>query len=132
MKYMLDTNIIIYLIKNKYQNVFTNFARHKIDGVCISSVVLGELLYGAEKSNMKTQSKKALYSMLSGIKVLDFTAKAAEKYGQIRADLEEQGQIIGPMDMLIAGHALAEGLILVTNNTREFGRVKGLSVENWV
>jgi len=131
-KYMLDTNIVIYLIKNNPSRVRSVFVKHKVDDVCISSITLAELLYGVEKSQAKEKNKLAVLSMLTAIRVLDFTSQAAEQYGILRAGLERKGKLIGPMDMLIAGHALSEHLILVTNNEKEFQRVAGLKVENWV
>lgn len=132
MKYMLDTNILIYLIKEHPESVQNRFRQHKLEDVCISSITLAELMYGVEKSSAKMKNKFALLSMLTAVQVLDFSSAAAEQYGILRADLEKRGQLIGPMDMLIGAHALAEGLILVTNNEKEFCRVKGLKMENWV
>jgi len=129
---MLDTNIVIYLIKNNPARVRSVFVKHKVDDVCISSITLAELLYGVEKSQAKDKNKLAVLSMLTAIRVLDFTSQAAEQYGILRAGLERKGKLIGPMDILIAGHALSEHLILVTNNEKEFQRVAGLKVENWV
>ena len=132
MKYMLDTNIIIYLIKNKPKNVLKNFTKHKLDEICISSITFAELIYGVEKSVHQEQNRIALYSMLSNVKILNFNSLAAEKYGNLRAKLEHSGSLIGPMDLLIASHALAENLTLVTNNISEFVRVQNLKLENWV
>lgn len=132
MKYMLDTNICIYVIKNKPAVVRENFTSHDIEGVCISSITLAELMHGAEKSQYKEKTKKAIMSFLAPIKILDFDGEAAFEYGKIRASLEMNGKIIGPMDMLIAAHARSRSLVLVTNNTREFERVEDLILENWV
>ena len=132
MKYMLDTNICIYLIKNKPATVKAKFQEHSITDICISSITLSELLYGAEKSKWQAKSRLAVIKLLSPVKVLDFDANAAFAYGKLRADLEQKGTPIGPLDMLIAGHALAEDLVLVTNNTKEFARVVDLKLENWV
>ena len=130
-KYMLDTNICIYAIKNKPPEVIRNFLRHDPDDMCISSITYGELMHGVEKSQAVEKNRIAMSLFLSPITILDFDSYAAEEYGKIRADLERKGTPIGPLDMLIAGHAKSEGLTVVTNNTREFCRVKGLVVEDW-
>lgn len=131
MRYMLDTNICIYAIKHKPPQVIQNFLRHDPDELCISSITYGELMHGVEKSQAVERNRVAITMFLSAIAILPFDYSAAEEYGKIRADLERKGTPIGPMDMLIAGHARAEGLILVTNNTREFFRVEDLTVEDW-
>lgn len=131
MKYMLDTNICIFTIKKKSPAIIRNFLRHDPDELCISSVTYSELMYGVEKSMAAERNKAALSLFLSPIRILDFDARAAEEYGRIRASLERKGMPIGPMDMLIAAHAKAEDLILVTNNTREFKRVEALEIEDW-
>ena len=131
MRYMLDTNICIFAIKHKSQEVIKNFLRHAPDELCISSITYAELLHGVEKSRAVEQNRIALTMFLSPISVLDFDAQAATEYGRIRAALERKGTPIGPMDMLIAAHAKAEDLILVTNNTREFERVENLTLEDW-
>lgn len=132
MKYMLDTNICIYVIKHKPDSVIEQFLAHDPNEICISSITYAELMHGAEKSQAVEKNRMAISLFLSAITILDFDSYAAESYGEIRADLERKGAPIGPLDMLIAGHARAEGLILVTNNTREFTRVEGLWVEDWV
>ncbi|MDY3086942.1 MAG: type II toxin-antitoxin system VapC family toxin [Blautia sp.] len=131
MKYMLDTNICIYAIKNKPPEVIRNFLRHDPDDMCISSITYGELMHGVEKSQAVEKNRIAMSLFLSPITILGFDSYAAEEYGKIRADLERKGTPIGPLDMLIAGHAKSEGLTVVTNNTREFCRVQGLAVEDW-
>lgn len=132
MKYMLDTNICIYTIKHKPDNVIRNFLKHDPGEMCISSITYAELMHGVEKSQSPEKNRLAISMFLSPLTVLDFDGLAAEEYGSIRADLERKGTPIGPMDMLIAGHAKAERLILVTNNTREFFRVQDLEIEDWV
>ena len=132
MKYMLDTNICIYVIKHKPIDVIQRFLEHDPYDICVSSITYAEMMHGVEKSVSKDRNRIAYMAFMSAITILDFNAKAAEEYGRIRAELEMQGTPIGPMDMLIAGHAKSENLILVTNNTREFERVKGLKLENWV
>lgn len=131
MKYMLDTNICIYAIKNKPPEVIRNFLQHNPDDMCISSITYGELMHGVEKSQAVEKNRIAMSLFLSPITILDFDSYAAEEYGKIRADLERKGTPIGPLDMLIAGHAKSEELTVVTNNTREFYRVEGLAVEDW-
>ena len=131
MKYMLDTNICIYTIKNKPPEVIKAFLCHEPDDMCISSITYGELMHGVEKSQAVERNRAAITLFLSAISILPFDSDAAEKYGAVRADLERKGTPIGPMDMLIAGHARSRGLILVTNNTREFFRVNELEVEDW-
>lgn len=132
MKYMLDTNICIYTIKHKPENVIRRFLEHDPCEMCVSSITYAELMNGVEKSLAPEKNRMAITMFLSPLTVLDFDGRAAEEYGTIRADLEKKGTPIGSMDMLIAGHARAEHLIIVTNNTREFNRIEGLVVENWV
>ena len=131
MKYMLDTNICIYTIKHKPPEVIKAFLCHEPDDMCISYITYGELMHGVEKSQAVERNRAAITLFLSAISILPFDSDAAEKYGAVRADLERKGTPIGPMDMLIAGHARSRGLILVTNNTREFFRVNELEVEDW-
>ncbi len=131
MKYMLDTNICIYTIKHKPPEVIKAFLRHEPDDMCISTITYGELMHGVEKSQAVERNRAAITLFLSAISILPFDSEAAEEYGAVRADLERKGTPIGPMDMLIAGHARSRGLILVTNNTREFFRVNELEVEDW-
>ncbi len=131
MKYMLDTNICIYAIKHKTETVIKNFLSHVSEEICISAVTYAELMYGVEKSTAIEKNRIALSLFLSPLTILEFQASAAEEYGKVRAELESKGTPIGPMDLLIVGHARSEGLILVTNNTREFCRVEGLVVEDW-
>ncbi len=131
MKYMLDTNICIYAIKHKTEIVIKNFLSHVPDEMCISAVTYAELMYGVEKSMAIEKNRIALSLFLSPLMILEFQASAAEEYGKVRAELECKGMSMEPMDLLIAGHARSEGLILVTNNTREFCRLEGLVVEDW-
>ncbi len=131
LKYMLDTNICIYAIKNKPIEVIKNFLEHDPNEICISSITYAELMHGVEKSQLADRNRAAIMFFISTIDILDFDVYAADVYGKIRADLERKGTPIGPLDMLIAAHAKAEKLIIVTNNTREFLRVDGLEVEDW-
>lgn len=131
MKYMLDTNICIYVMKNRPNNVIKKFLSHDPEELCISAITYAELMHGVEKSMAVERNRIALSLFLSPITIIDFDMRAAEEYGKIRSDLEKRGTPIGPMDTLIAGHAKSRDLILVTNNTKEFDRVVGLSVEDW-
>lgn len=131
MKYMLDTNICIYVMKNRPNNVIKKFLSHDPEELCISAITYAELMHGVEKSMAVERNRIALSLFLSPITIIDFDMRAAEEYGKIRSDLEKRGTPIGPMDTLIAGHAKSRDLILVTNNTKEFDRVAGLSVEDW-
>lgn len=132
MRYMLDTNICIYVIKHKPESVFRKLKKIKPEDVCISSITYAELAYGVEKSAQPERNRLALSMMLSSIEIVAFDDSAADEYGEIRAGLERKGTPIGSLDMLIAAHARSLGCTLVTNNTKEFCRVEGLEVVNWV
>lgn len=129
---MLDTNICIYVIKNKPESVINRFLQHNPDELCISAITYAELLHGVEKSQAIEKNRFAMTMFLSPITILEFDNYAAEEYGKIRANLEKKGVPIGLMDMLIAGHARSKNLILVTNNVKEFNRVENLKIENWI
>lgn len=131
MKYMLDTNICIYIIKHKPDAVIKKFLLHDPDDICISAITYAELMHGVEKSMAVDKNRMALALFLSPITILGFDESAAEEYGKIKTNLERKGTPIGPMDTLIASHAKAKGLILVTNNTKEFNRVTDLPIEDW-
>lgn len=131
MKYMLDTNICIFAIRNSNDNVLKKFHDHLDDELYISSITLAELMYGVEKSKKPEQNRNALLQFLTLIDIKEFSEKAAIEYGKIRAFLENQGTPIGPLDTLIAAHAVSENMILVTHNTKEFLRIPDLTVENW-
>lgn len=131
MRYMLDTNICIYAIKHKPEQVFLKLQEHDPSEVCISSVTYAELMHGVEKSQAIEKNRIALALLLANIEVLDFDSSAAENYGKIRAYLEKCGNPIGPLDMMIAGHAKSLDYTIVTNNMKEFNRIKGLKLENW-
>ncbi|ECV2306883.1 tRNA(fMet)-specific endonuclease VapC [Salmonella enterica subsp. enterica serovar Javiana] len=130
LKYMLDTNICIFTIKNKPAVVRERFSLSQ-GRMCISTVTLMELIYGAEKSQMPERNLAVIEGFVSRLDVLDYDAAAATHTGQIRAELARKGQPVGPFDQMIAGHARSRGLIVVTNNTREFERVEGLRTEDW-
>ena len=131
MRYMLDTNICIYVIKHKPEKVFQKLQTIHPEDVCISSVTYAELVHGVEKSIAVEKNRLALSMLLANMEILDFDAVAANCYGKIRADLEKKGTPIGPLDMMIAGHAQSLGYTIVTNNVKEFSRVAALKIENW-
>lgn len=131
MRYMLDTNICIYAIKKKPEQVFRHLQEHDPSELCISSVTYAELAHGVEKSQAVEKNRLALALLLANIEIMSFDSLAAESYGKIRADLEKRGTPIGPLDMMIAGHAKSLNYTVVTNNTKEFERVDGLKLENW-
>ena len=130
LRYMLDTDICIYVINDRPSEVRRIF-NERAEQLCISSVSLAELHYGAAKSESPARSLSVAESFAARLEVLPFEEKAAAHYGEIRAELERAGTPIGPYDLMIAGHARSQGLTLVTNNTREFERVGGLRTENW-
>ena len=131
MKYMLDTNICIYAIKNKPATVSQRLQEHSELGLCISTITLAELTHGVYKSINKEKNMDALFQFLLKIEILPFDMLAAFEYGKVCAHLQKQGTPIGPLDTLIAAHALSRSLTIVTNNVREFERVPGLIIENW-
>ncbi|CAB5500516.1 VapC toxin protein [Bathymodiolus thermophilus thioautotrophic gill symbiont] len=130
-KYLLDTNICIYVMKRKPIDLLEIF-NENAGQMAISSITLSELIHGVEKSQQQKNNRLIFEDFVSHLNVLDYTQKSAQQYGIIRADLEKKGVIIGVNDLHIAGHSISEGLILVTNNEKEFKRVHGLKVENWV
>ncbi|MEH2194745.1 MAG: type II toxin-antitoxin system VapC family toxin [Nostoc sp.] len=132
MRYLLDTNICIYLIKQKPQKVLDKFQTLSISDVGISSITIAELEYGVAKSQQQDKNRIALMQFLLPLEIVEFNQASATIYGSIRSDLESQGLIIGAMDMLIASHAVSLGVTLVTNNVREFSRISTLLLENWV
>ena len=131
MRYMLDTNICIYVIKHKPEKVLRKLQTIHPEDVCISSVTYAELVHGVEKSAAVEKNRLALSMLLANMEILDFDAQAADCYGKIRADLEKKGRPIGPLDMMIAGHGQSLGYTVVTNNVKEFSRVGALRIENW-
>ena len=131
MKYMLDTNICIYAIKHKPEKVIRKLRETDPDDVCVSSVTYAELVHGVEKSAAVEKNRLALSMLLANIEIKDFGVDAANCYGKIRAALERKGTPIGPLDMMIAGHAQSLELTVVTNNMKEFSRVNNLKIENW-
>jgi tRNA(fMet)-specific endonuclease VapC len=128
---LLDTNVCIHIIRRRPQAVLRRFEDYGIGEVGVSSVTVAELRYGVEKSARPEQNLEALGRFLLPLEVLDFGGEAAAAYGRVRATLEKAGTPTGPLDTLIAAHAVSMSVTLVTNNTREFGRVPGLEVEDW-
>jgi tRNA(fMet)-specific endonuclease VapC len=131
LRYLLDTNIVIYVLKRRPAEVLSNFNANA-SRMAVSSMTLAELLHGAEKSSRVSENLSTIEDFCSRLEVLPYGAKAAQHYGAIRAALEKLGLPIGVNDLHIAGHARSEGLVLVTNNLSEFMRVPALKVENWV
>lgn len=131
LKYLLDTNIVIYVIKQRPIQVLEVFNRHQ-GRMAISAITLAELIHGAEKSNDVPRNIAVVEDFVSRLTVLPYDDRAAWQYGSIRAALEKSGQPIGLNDLHIAAHARSNGLILVTSNEREFKRVSGLLLENWI
>jgi len=131
MKFLLDTNTCIYVINERPPEVVKRFRRYRLGDLGVSAVTVAELAYGVEKSR-SNRNRAALDHFLLPLVIARFDREAALVYGTIRAPLESKGRAIGPLDMLIAAHALSLGATLVTNNEREFNRVAGLAVENWV
>ena len=130
MKRLLDTNICIYIINARPAQVLQRFRSFAAGDVGVSSVTAAELAYGVAKSG-STRNRAALETFLLPLEVVPFDLDAAFAYGTVRSELERRGELIGPLDLQIAAHALALAVPLVTNNLREFSRVRGLSVENW-
>lgn len=131
MKYLLDTNICVYLIRQKPPALLQRFADYAVADIGVTAITVAELTYGVQRSNRPAQNAQALQQFILPLALLDFDYDAAVAYGSIRAELEEAGTPIGSLDTLIAAQALAHHLILVTNNTREFARVPRLLLEDW-
>jgi tRNA(fMet)-specific endonuclease VapC len=131
LKFMLDTNIAIYVIKHRPIGALEIFNRHA-GQMCISSITLAELFHGVEKSIKPDHNLRQIEDFVSRLEVLEYGSKAASHYGDIRSDLERKRTTIGVNDLHIAGHARSEGLTLVTNNLREFERVEGLRLDSWI
>lgn len=131
-RYLLDTNICIYIAKHNPPAVRARFEQVSADALAMSVITLGELQYGAEKSQARKKALAALRQLQSVIQVAPLTDAAGQHYGRVRSVLERKGQPIGNNDLWIAAHALAEDWVLVTNDEREFRRIEGLAIENWV
>ena len=130
--YLLDTNICIYIIKKKPADVLKTLKTKSKKDIYISSITIAELEYGIAKSQFTEKNKIALIEFLSIFNILLFDDNNAVDFGEIKKELEKKGKIIGPMDLLLAAQAKSKKLILVTNNTKEFERVEGLKIENWL
>jgi tRNA(fMet)-specific endonuclease VapC len=130
-RYLLDTNIFIYIRRHRPPHVLSRFERLKPGEAVVSVITFGELMYGVEKSKHRTQAMRQLEELAELIPVIPLPPQAAQTYGTLRAALERKGETIGNNDLWIAAHAKAAGLTLVTNNEREFRRVPGLTVQNW-
>ena len=128
---LLDTNICIYLIREKSRSILDRFNEHAVGDIGMSVITLAELEYRVSKSSKPAKNKEALDQFVAPLDVVGFDRSATAAYGKLRATLEKKGQSIGAMDLLIAAHALALNVRLVTHNVREFGRVPGLRVETW-
>lgn len=134
MQFMLDTNILVYVLNRRpqHQAVVDRYDAADARLTCISSVTLAELRFGVEQSLIRNVTQAKLDRVVAALTVVPFEARAAHAYGVLRAQLQSTGKPIGPLDMLIAGHAISLGAMLVTNNVREFSRVPGLRIENWL
>lgn len=132
MNYLLDTNICIYIIKKNPQSVFNRLLEIPPDQLSVSAISVAELEYGVRKSSQPEKNQLALKNFLKPLSVLSFDFNATIEYGMIRSNLEKKGIPIGPLDLLIAAHAKSLNYTLVTNNEKEFSRIEGLKIENWV
>ncbi len=131
MRYLLDTNICIYLIRRKDARLLWKVQSYRAGDIGISAITVAELEYGVAKSAQASRNRVALASFLAPLDVLDFDREAAVEYGSIRAWLEKEGAPVGPMDLLIASQAVAGKIVLVTNDEKEFRKVPGLHIQNW-
>ena len=132
MNFLIDTNICIYIMNKRPPEVIHRFKNIEVGQIGISTITVSELNYGASKSNLRKQNFKRLEEFLAPFEIIPYSQSASKYYGEIRSRLENQGNVIGPLDLLIAAHALSKNLTLVTNNEKEFKRIKSLKVENWV
>ena len=132
MNFLIDTNICIYIMNKRPPIVIHRFKNTDVGQIGISTITVSELNYGASKSKLQKQNFKRLEEFLTPFEIIPYDQNASHYYGEIRCQLENQGNIIGPLDLLIAAHALSKDLTLVTNNEKEFKRIKSLKVENWV
>lgn len=130
-KYLIDTNICIYIMNKRPTGIIHKFKRFDIGEIGVSTITVSELHYGIAKSKNRRSNKQRIEEFLSPLEIIPYDEIAAKTYGDIRHKLEKQGELIGPLDLLIAAHALSRNLVLVTNNEKEFKRVKNLKVKNW-
>ena len=131
LNYLMDTDVCVNLIRSKEDSLIRKVCAQELEQISVSAITVAELEYGAAKSSRPEQNRLALTQFFEPLRIRDFDARVAHHYGNIRAELERKGERIGAMDMLIAAHALADNLVLITNNYREFGRIEGLSTESW-
>lgn len=132
MSFLIDTNICIYIMNKRPPEVIQKFKTMEVGQIAISSITVSELQYGVSKSKYREQNLKRLDEFLTPFQILPYEEHTSKFYGEIRSHLEYQGTIIGPLDLLIAAHALSQNLILVTNNEKEFNKIPSLKVENWI
>lgn len=132
MNYLIDTNICIYIMNNRPPDVVRQFRKLELGQVGVSSITVSELQYGVSKSKRQKENQQRLDEFLLPFEIVPYDQIACRQYGDIRADLEKRGVVIGPLDLLIAAHAVSRDLVLVTNNEKEFERIQSLKVENWV
>jgi len=131
MKYLIDTNICIYIMNHRPVDVIKRFKQFNPGEIGISTITVSELQYGVAKSTHRKANQLRLDEFLAPLEILAYNLISARTYGYIRLQLEKRGKLIGPLDILIAAHALSQNLIMVTNNDKEFKRIKNLKVENW-
>ncbi len=131
MNYLIDTDICIYIMNKRPPSVIKRFKQFKPGEIGVSAITVSELQFGVSKSVHKEKNRQRLEDFLAPFEILPYDEAAAKKYGDIRAELEKRGRLIGPLDLLIAAHAMSLDLTLVTNNESEFGRIKKLKMENW-
>ena len=131
MKYLIDTNICIYIMNKRPIDVIQKFKAVKMGEIGISTITVSELQYGVSKSRQRNRNEIRLNEFMAPLEILPYDEAAAETYGEIRFNLEKAGKPIGPLDLLIAAHAMSRSLTLVTNNDKEFKRIKNLKVTNW-
>jgi tRNA(fMet)-specific endonuclease VapC len=131
MKYLIDTNICIYIMNNRPVDVIEKFKKMNIGEIGVSTITISELQYGISKSQNPKNNQIRLNEFVGPLQILPYDSAAAKTYGDIRYNLENTGQTIGPLDLLIAAHAMSQNLVIVTNNDKEFVRIRNLKVENW-
>lgn len=131
MKYLIDTNICIYIMNERPVEVIKKFKQFELGEIGISTITVSELQYGVVKSTYREKNQQRLEEFIAPLEILTYDEMAERAYGDIRFQLEKYGQPIGPLDLLIAAHALSQDLILITNNDMEFKRIENLKVENW-
>ena len=131
-KYLIDTNICIYIMNKRPLEIILKFKQFDVGEIGVSTITVSELQYGVSKSKNHRLNKQRVEEFLSPLDILPYDELAASIYGDIRLELEKYGEPIGPLDLLIAAHGLSRNLVLITNNEKEFKRVKNLKVENWV